>query len=695
MAQVAPAAGTAATQDGGPAPSWWRRVPPEVRVGFVVSLACVLVLAVAAIPGVRPRPGVIAVLDDGVQLLGYAGAALVAVPLGFRSTTFRVLWWAVAVAVTLRCLGFAYTILVLDRAAVYPSLADAAWVVSGVLLVVAAVEVARYHVPDHSRTLALDALLGGITAAAVMATALSGTVGRLAAAGIGQDALAVNLTYPVLDVCLLTVIAGLVGLTHGRLSAAVATTSVGVVLLAAVDATFLFQATHGGFGPGSVLTAASLLGTLLVAFGGWLPLERPPLRREVFGGLTTPVLLALVCLGVLTLDAVHPVPPLGIAFGSVGVLVAILRAGITYTGDRRQSVEVIAEKDEQIGRYQALIEASSDYIAIGTLQGKVIYLNPAARRMNGIPAEGPLGDLTIGQMLTDEAARHQREVESPQILATGSWRGESTLRNFTGGPPVPVYKNTFIIRDDAGEAWLLGTIQRDISELHAARTELQRLADERQELLRHLVDAQEAERSRIAADVHDDPVQVMAAVDLQLGLVQRQLDAGADAAATRSLLEQMRVTVSEANDRLRYLLFDLDSPAQREDVETALGEAAAYVLGDAVRWDVRCEDGLDLDETARVLVYRIAKEAMVNVRKHAQATRVRIDVRRLQDGVEVVVADDGVGLPLGDVVPRPGHRGISDMRDRAAIAGGSVTLRNGDERGTVMRLWIPVSANSD
>lgn len=502
-------------------------------------------------------------------------------------------------------------------------------------------------------------------------------------------------------------------------------------------------------------------------------------------------------------------------------MVAIARAFVTMTAERQVSLEAIAEKDEELLRFRALVEASADYIGIGTLDGKVVYLNPSARRMTGMAPDEPLEAFTISRALTDEAARHAAEVERPRIMATGSWRGESTLRNQRGdGPPVPVYKNTFVIRDEAGAPWLLGTIQRDITELkeaesfverfrslveassdfialaeldgtvrylnpagrrmvgmaqdadvattsisdylteeglrasieveqpavvahgewrgesslrdlrggppipvtinsflirrpetgepwllatvqrnitelHDARSSLQRLADERQELLRHLVDAQEVERSRIAADVHDDPVQVMAAVDLQLGLVERQLEEGADPGETRALVEQMRGTVSEANDRLRYLLFDLDSPAQREDVETALAEAAAYVLGDAVRWEVRCETGLDLDETVRVLVYRIAKEAMVNVRKHAQATRVAIDVRRLADGVEVTVADDGVGLPPAQLAVRPGHRGVSDMRDRAAIAGGSVTLRDGPERGAVMRLWIPVSADAD
>lgn len=700
MTQLAPS--TAATDERAVAPPHRRPgLPAPMWVALAVGVACTLTLAVAAIPGVRPRTGVIPLLDDWVQTTGYVAAAAMGLGLALRARRFaalrfRVLWWVVAAALALRGYGFFHSTFVLDRAPVYPSLADAAWVASGVLLVVAAIEVARYHLPDHARTLVLDAVLGGVTAVAVAVTLLSGTIGRLAPGDLDRDVLFVNLAYPILDVCLLTVVAGLLGLTHGRVSVGVATTCLGVVLIAVVDAVFLYQVTHGSFRPGSVLSSVSLLGTLLVPLGGWLPRRRPPQTHDSLAGLTLPVLLTLVCLGVLAADAVQPVPPAGIVLASAGVVVAIFRAGITYTGDRRSSQATIAEKAEEMARFRALVDASSDFIGIGDLDGTVVYINPAGRERIGLGADEPLGDLSIGDTLHEADRIRAEQVERPQIMAQGFWRGESTLRHQRGGPDTPVMKNTFLVRHpDTGKPWVLSTIQRDISDIKAAQADLQRLADERQELLRHLVEAQEAERSRIAADVHDDPVQVMAAVDLQLGLVERLLQTGADPEETLALVARMRGTVSEANDRLRYLLFDLDSPAQREDVETALGEAAAYVLGDAVRWDVRCEPDLDLDETARVLVYRIAKEAMVNVRKHAQATRVHIDVRRLEGGVEVTVSDDGVGLPPDEPTTRPGHRGVSDMRDRAAIAGGSVTLRNGDERGAVMRLWVPVSHRRD
>ncbi|MGO7594107.1 hypothetical protein AB9E13_33645, partial [Rhizobium leguminosarum] len=92
------------------------------------------------------------------------------------------------------------------------------------------------------------------------------------------------------------------------------------------------------------------------------------------------------------------------------------------------------------------------------------------------------------------------------------------LRHQGGGPPVPVLSHSFVMRSPrTGKAFALGSIQRDVTEINAARDELQRLADERQELLTRLVEVQDDERARIAADVHDDSVQALAAVQLRLG----------------------------------------------------------------------------------------------------------------------------------------------------------------------------------
>jgi signal transduction histidine kinase len=98
---------------------------------------------------------------------------------------------------------------------------------------------------------------------------------------------------------------------------------------------------------------------------------------------------------------------------------------------------------------------------------------------------------------------------------------------------------------------------------------------------------------------------------------------------------------------------------------------------------------VDLPGPARVTAYRIAKEAMVNARKHSGAHRVEVGLARGEDGVLVTVADDGVGVEADGIRRRHGHRGLASARDRATIAGGWLRVEGAPDEGTRVFLWLP------
>jgi PAS domain S-box-containing protein len=792
-----------------PAHSAWR-----VARWLLVLLAAVwAVVAFSTVPGVRPRPGFVPLWDGWFQCAGYALAAVLAGQRAVAREHQRLLWSLVAAALGLRAFAFVWTIAVLDRPPPYPSLADVCWLLSGLLLVAALWLLARAHLPRTSRTLVLDAVLGGLTVAAVAVASLYGTLVSLSLPGTPTDVVATNLAYPLIDVAQLILIVGLLTATQWRVAPAVLAMSLGIVAMAVVDCVFLYLASTGQYRPGSVLTPLSLGGTALVALAAWLA-ERAPRRaaRDGTAGLVVPVLLALVCVGVLIYDATRTVPIAGTIFAAAGIVVAIVRGYVTLTGDREAATATIDAQQRDLERFQALVGASTDFIGIADTSGRLVYLNPAGRSMVGLSPDVDVTHTVVGDYLTDEAMevwrrvrqpevlrrghwegesslRDQRgdaipvvastfairdpdsdevqliatvqrdiserkaaeqdlrrfgslveasadfiaiagvdgrvqyvnpggrdlvglppdtdvtettiadyltedgvraslEIEQPAVVAEGHWEGESTLRDLRGGPPIPVAINSFLVsHPDSGEPWLLATVQRDISDRIASQREVQALADERQLLLGHLVQAQEDERARIAADVHDDSVQSLAAVELRLSLLQKEIaERQPDLLPT---LESLRGTVRGATDRLRHLLFDLESPAQQHDLSSALSEAAAYVLEDAVRWRVEGDGGRDLEVATRVTAYRIAKEAMVNVRKHAAAHRVVIGLHDRDGGVEVSVVDDGRGFDPADAADRPGHLGLPGMRDRATVAGGSVVVESAEGAGTTVRLWLP------
>ena len=186
---------------------------------------------------------------------------------------------------------------------------------------------------------------------------------------------------------------------------------------------------------------------------------------------------------------------------------------------------------------------------------------------------------------------------------------------------------------------------------------------------------EEETRRRIAADIHDDTAQAVAAAGLRIDALVAELE-GSRARARRAL--NARRALGEANRRLRRLLFELRPPALDE---AGLAAALELFLTDAFG-----HDGFDwrvdnrLDERARpesrAILYRVALEALTNVRKHARASVVEVLLERRGVGVAVRVRDDGDGfdLPAPDAPPEPGHIGIVSMRERAEAAGGRFAL---------------------
>nr|WP_281385859.1 ATP-binding protein [Nocardioides luti] len=365
------------------------------------------------------------------------------------------------------------------------------------------------------------------------------------------------------------------------------------------------------------------------------------------------------------------------------------RAVLTLVGDRAVASAALDLSREELLRFRALVEDSQDFIGMAELDGRIVYLNPGGRELVGLAPDVDIGTVRIPDLLSEAAYQHFVEEVRPNVRRLGAWQSESTLLDLRGGPPIPVASSTFLVRPvrEGGQP-VLATVQRDITRRVVDQQALQHLADARQDLLRRLVQAQEDERASIAQDVHDDSVQALAAVDLRLGLLRRQLEE-----REPDLLDSVDstlVAVTEATRRLRTLLFDLESPAQAADLATALTEAATYVFDESgERWRITGDRTVDLPTPSRVTAYRVAKEALVNVRRHAGAQQVEIHLGRDGEDVVVTVLDDGAGIRAEDLVDQAGHLGLASMRDRTAIAGGRVEVSVRPEGGTRVRFWVP------
>jgi PAS domain S-box-containing protein len=231
---------------------------------------------------------------------------------------------------------------------------------------------------------------------------------------------------------------------------------------------------------------------------------------------------------------------------------------------------------------------------------------------------------------------------------------------------------------------------RATAELRASMEALQRALQQRQDLLIHLANVQEDERRRIASDIHDDSIQKMTAVGLRLQTLRRHLTDPDEIRAHDELAETVRLSIG----RLRRLLFELRPPALDRD---GLAAAVRLYLQETAR-EAGFEAGLEnrlTDEPPleiRMLVYRVAQEAITNARKHARGSRVDVELETRDGGILVRVQDDGEGFDPSNAMGRtaPGHLGINAMRERTEMAGGWWRVESAPDTGTTVEFWVPI-----
>jgi signal transduction histidine kinase len=226
-----------------------------------------------------------------------------------------------------------------------------------------------------------------------------------------------------------------------------------------------------------------------------------------------------------------------------------------------------------------------------------------------------------------------------------------------------------------------------------ARLHLQRAVDAEVSAAAAVMSAVVEERTRIARELHDVVAHAVSSMVVQAGAAEQVVDA--DPAYARKALATIRGTGSDALEEMRRVVAILRQDGETgslapqpgvEMIPALLDEARSQGLD--VAWatvgePVPLSPGLDL------AVYRIVQEALTNVRRHADATRVDVRLVFEPDQVRVEVRDDGRGPTAAD-----GHRGhgLVGMQERAALYGGSVRTGPVDGHGFEVRAALPVTA---
>ncbi|MBJ7355162.1 MAG: hypothetical protein JHC98_10070 [Thermoleophilaceae bacterium] len=217
----------------------------------------------------------------------------------------------------------------------------------------------------------------------------------------------------------------------------------------------------------------------------------------------------------------------------------------------------------------------------------------------------------------------------------------------------------------------------------------------RRSATRRLVEAQERERSMVAADIHDGVLQQLGATAIRLELAQSRVEQQ-DFSTASAIIADGANEIRSCARELRALLMEL-RPQVLDDngLNAALNELGRHVEGVVV--DVRSDVPDNLGNEFSITIFRIVQEALTNIQKHAHAAHAHVDVRVTEDSIQIDITDDGVGYEGAVTGPSAegSHLGLLGMRERAQMFGGRFSISGASGGGTEIHATLPLDGSPE
>lgn len=490
-------------------------------------------------------------------------------------------------------------------------------------------------------------------------------------------------------------------------------------LLAAIagDTTFGWLQFHPNARGASVSSFSLVLGAslLLLAAASQPRVSRSPELVAGAGGTETaaarpgrvawlPYLAPLAVLGLLVHSELHASVFSRLSL-TIAAAVVMLLVVSRHVAVQRQLIAALRIKDEAEARYRTLVEQLPliTYIDSPSPSDEAVdYVSPQVETILGYKPDEWFSDPDFyGKHLhPDDFER----VRSLQYAARETGEALEMEYRFLAksGAYVWLSDSYTVVRDDEGvqrytQGFALDVTARKQAELdrEALLTEAQvqnahldESHRERTRLLARTVEVAEHERMRIAGQLHDGPIQKLTVVAFNLDRLARRI--ARNEQGVPQLVGAIRGDLQSEMNALRRLMSELRPPILDErNLSAALNDCAKRVFADgSIECQTICNLGGELPapevETA---VYRVVREALINVSRHAGATRVQVSVERDGDTLRLLIADDGQGFESN---PEAGERfGLLGMQERIGSVGGRLEVASAAGAGTRIEATLP------
>lgn len=356
-----------------------------------------------------------------------------------------------------------------------------------------------------------------------------------------------------------------------------------------------------------------------------------------------------------------------------------------------ETMRVREELKESKERFNTLAKVSTVGVFLSSEDGFYLYVNERWSAITGLPPEQALGDGFLKSVHSHDRKRVKTEWHR-SVRERTPFHSEYRIARESDRSELWVLGQAFPeIMPDGSVAGFVGTIT-DITYRMQAEVEIDSSRKQLRALTARLQSVREEERTYIAREIHDDLGQALTGLRMDLVWLTNKLEDAEERMRQRlkSMLELTDATIY----KVRKIATEL-RPGILDDIGLAAAiEWHAKDVGS--RTGIHCsfdlDDEIQLDEQRSTAFFRIFQESLTNVLRHAQAKHVHTQLKVEGNSVVLLVEDDGKGIAPNEL-SHPHSVGILGMRERAASFGGEVNVAGIPNKGTSVRVAIPVSAS--
>jgi PAS domain S-box-containing protein len=370
-----------------------------------------------------------------------------------------------------------------------------------------------------------------------------------------------------------------------------------------------------------------------------------------------------------------------------GKVIGILSSGVDITENKKVEEELHRARKDWENIFQAIGQPSF----ILDPQHRIISANRAAVKKTGISLEDLEHKRCFNFLHKKKLPPQSCPME--KMLRTGCLETvEMEIEAFGGTYLVSCTP----VRDEQGHLEKVIHIAIDITDRKIAEEKLREHEEQLKLLASELSLAEERERRRIAAGIHDDIAQKLALAKLELQSISKT---ASDANVLTSLENQCEIMDCIMEDA-RTLTFELSNPILYEiGIEAAIESWLMDQIQD--KCGIKCKftsqgPHVNLEENIKIVLYQGARELLTNIVKHANAKKVKVDINKCHDQISVIIKDNGIGIQTSHLdQSRKGRTGFGlfNIKERLEYLGGNLQINSKPDKGTHITMSIPIKSH--